>query len=109
MSASFKAPQDAVSLLRRPGTKAQGPHARPSQPSESTTAEAAPAPAGSARLTKKTYVPFSSRLTPEHQQALEQLAYWSRTAKVDILEAALAAYFAAHPDSQTPLPETARR
>ena len=94
MSTSFKAPQDAVSLLRRPGTKAQGPGARP-QPAAETP---------EARPTKKTYVPFSSRLTPAHQQALDQLAYWSRTAKVDILEAALEAYFAAHPDSQTPLP-----
>jgi hypothetical protein len=109
MSASFKAPQDAVSLLRRPGTKAQGPSARPSQLSEPAPAELAPAPAHAGRAAKKTYVPFSSRLTPEHQQALEQLAYWSRTAKVDILEAALAAYFAAHPDSQTPLPDTVRR
>jgi len=96
MSTSFKAPQDAVSLLRRPGTKAQGPSARP------LAAEAAPEPAG--RAPKKAYLPFSSRLTPAHQQALDQLAYWSRTAKVDILEAALEAYFAAHPDSQTPLP-----
>jgi len=96
MSNSFKAPQDAVSLLRRPGTKAQGPSAR------SLAADAAPEPAS--RAPKKSYLPFSSRLTPEHHQALDQLAYWSRTAKVDILEAALAAYFAAHPDSQTPLP-----
>ena len=100
MSTSFKAPQDAVSLLRRPGTKAQGPSARSS--AAALTPEAPAEPAG--RAPKKAYVPFSSRLTPEHQLALDQLAYWSRTAKVDILEAALAAYFAAHPDSQTPLP-----
>jgi len=101
MSNSFKAPQDAVSLLRRPGTKAQGPSARASQPAALAT-EAEAEPAG--RAPKKAYVPFSSRLTPEHQLALDQLSYWSRTAKVDILEAALAAYFATHPDSQTPLP-----
>jgi len=104
MSNSFKAPQDAVALLRRPGTKAQGPSARPSHLSEPAAEAPASAAAAPARATKKAYVPFSSRLTPEHQQALEQLSYWSRTAKVDILEAALAAYFAAHPDSQTPLP-----
>jgi hypothetical protein len=104
MSNSFKAPQDAVALLRRPGTKAQGPSARPSHLSEPAPAAAPGLAATPARASKKTYVPFSSRLTPEHQQALEQLSYWSRTAKVDILEAALTAYFAAHPDSQTPLP-----
>jgi|GEM_PF-2315950 len=104
MSNSFKAPQDAVSLLRRPGTKAQGPSARPGYGGESAPETAAGASPAAGRAPKKEYVPFSSRLTPEHQAALERLSYWSRTAKVDILEAALAAYFAAHPDSQTPLP-----
>ena len=106
MSNSFKAPQDAVALLRRPGTKAQGPSARPGYGGETAPEAAASgaSPAAPGRAAKKEYVPFSSRLTPEHQAALERLSYWSRTAKVDILEAALAAYFAAHPDSQTPLP-----
>lgn len=104
MSASFKAPQDAVALLRRPGTKAQGAASRPGQ----LAGEAAPTAAPAARAPKKMYLPFSSRLTPEHQQCLEQLAYWGRLAKVDILEAALAAYFATQPDSQRPLPEPGR-
>lgn len=89
MNTPLKATQDAVSMLRKPGTKAQSSH-------ESIVAKS--------QIEKKVYVPFSSRITTENQLALDQLAYWSREAKVDILNAALEAYFAAKPDSNNPIP-----
>lgn len=76
-------------MLRKPGTKAQ--------PSHQT-------PIGLPKPGKKVYAPFSSRITSENQLYLDQLAYWSREAKVDILNAALEAYFFAMPDSQVAIP-----
>ena len=95
MNSSSKAPQDAVSLLRKPGTKAQPAHNPTSQPIAQEQA-------------KKSYVPFSSRITVENQQALDQLAYWSRAAKVDILNDALEAYFSSQPESKNPIPSKRR-
>jgi len=89
MSTPLKATQDAVSMLRKPGTKAQSSHE---------------AIAIRSQTEKKAYTPFSSRITADNQTALDQLAYWSREAKVDILNAALEAYFATRPDSNNPIP-----
>ena len=89
MSTTPKATQDAVSMLRKPGTKAQPSHQASTVPPKTD---------------KKVYVPFSSRITAENQLYIDQLAYWSREAKVDILNAALEAYFASQPDSQNPIP-----
>lgn len=89
MNTPPKATQDAVSMLRKPGTKAQPSHQ---------------APVGPPRPGKKVYSPFSSRITVENQLCMDQLAYWSREAKVDILNDALEAYFASHPDSKRDIP-----
>ena len=89
MNTPPKATQDAVSMLRKPGTKAQ--------PSNQ-------APIGPPRPGKRVYSPFSSRITTENQLRLDQLAYWSREAKVDILNDALDAYFASRPASKDPTP-----
>ena len=93
MNTSPKATQDAVSMLRKPGTKAQ--------PSRHV-------PNGQPRPEKRVYAPFSSRITTENQLRLDQLAYWSREAKVDILNDALDAYFASRPASQDPIPAKQR-
>lgn len=56
------------------------------------------------------YVRFASRLSPENHQALDRVAYWmpGRGAKYQtILNAALAAYFATHPDAHRPTPDEA--
>ncbi|RYE23566.1 MAG: hypothetical protein EOP45_06770 [Sphingobacteriaceae bacterium] len=89
MNTPLKATQDAVSMLRKPGTKAQPSHE---------------SPAARSQTEKKIYVPFSSRITSENQLALDQIAYWSREAKVDILNAALEAYFMTRADSNNPIP-----
>lgn len=91
MNTPLKATQDAVSMLRKPGTKAQ-----PTPTQELTAVKST--------SEKKVYVPFSSRITAENQLALDQLAYWSREAKVDILNTALEAYFATKSDSNNPIP-----
>lgn len=83
-----KAPQDVVSLLITPGKK---------EPSHRT-------PTGPPKPEKRVYSSFSSRITAENQQCLEQLAYWSRETKVDILNDALAVYFASQPESQKSIP-----
>lgn len=93
MNTPPKATQDAVSMLRKPGTKAQPSHQ---------------APIGSPKPEKKAYSPFSSRITTENQLCLDQLAYWSREAKVDILNDALEIYFASRPDSQQAIPAKQR-
>ena len=80
-------------MLRKPGTKAQ--------PSRHT-------PIGPPRPEKRAYSPFSSRITAENQLCLEQLAYWSREAKVDILNDALEAYFVSRSDSQKAIPAKQR-
>jgi len=89
MNNPLKATQDAVSMLRKPGTKAQPSHQVPN---------------GQPRPEKRVYSPFSSRITTENQLRLDQLAYWSREAKVDILNDALDAYFASRPVSKDPIP-----
>lgn len=76
-------------MLRKPGTKAQPSRQMPIEPP---------------RAGKSIYTPFSSRITTKNQLGLEQLAYWSREAKVDILNDALEAYFASQPDSQKAMP-----
>ncbi len=66
---------------------------------------AAPAPAPAA---PGGYVRFASRLSAENHRALDRVAYWmpGRGAKYQtILNAALAAYFATHPDAQRPTPD----
>ncbi len=93
MNTPPKATQDAVSMLRKPGTKAQPSHQ---------------APVGPPRPGKRVYSPFSSRITAENQLCMEQLAYWSREAKVDILNDALEAYFASRPDSEQAIPAKLR-
>ena len=93
MNTPPKATQDAVSMLRKPGTKAQPSHQ---------------APIGLPKPVKRVYSPFSSRITAENQLCLEQLAYWSREAKVDILNDALEAYFASRPDSHEAIPAKQR-
>ena len=80
-------------MLRKPGTKAQPSHQ---------------GPIGPPRPGKRVYSPFSSRMTVENQLRLEQLAYWSREAKVDILNDALEIYFASRPDSHTAIPAKQR-
>ena len=93
MNTPPKATQDAVSMLRKPGTKAQPLH---------QTQISSPKPE------KRVYSPFSSRITAQNQLCMEQLAYWSREAKVDILNDALEAYFASRPDSHEAIPAKQR-
>lgn len=71
---------------------------------------AAPAPAAAPEPAAPAggYVRFASRLSPENHQALDRVAYWmpGRGAKYQtILNEALAAYFATHPDAQRPTPD----
>ena len=80
-------------MLRKPGTKAQPLH---------QTHISSPKPE------KRVYSPFSSRITAQNQLCMEQLAYWSREAKVDILNDALEAYFASRPDSHEAIPAKQR-
>ena len=76
-------------MLRKPGTKAQPSHQTSISP---------------LRPEKRVYSPFSSRITADNHLRLEQLSYWSREAKVDILNDALEAYFASRPDSHNTIP-----
>lgn len=94
MNTPLKATQDAVAMLRKPGTKAQPSYQ---------------APVGPPKPGKRAYSPFSSRITAKNQLCLEQLAYWSREAKVDILNDALESYFTSRPDSQRDIPAKQRQ
>lgn len=80
-------------MLRKPGTKAQPLHQMQ---------------ISSPKPEKRVYSPFSSRITAQNQLCMEQLAYWSREAKVDILNDALEAYFASRPDSHEAIPAKQR-
>lgn len=88
-----KAPRDLTDLL------GPAPYEPQTQP--------APVPA-LLQPAKPKYLKFTDRITPENRLYMDRVAYWGHGEArklVSIFNAALAAYFATHPDAQRPMPD----